>query len=94
MIRAVTTPAAATTRRRFTSSPMSPRLLVKNSSGTSANGMPKDRKTWLRTSALDGVDVRHRGDERGAQERQYRPDPAPFAGQRPLGRVDDAGLAR
>ena len=54
MISAVTTPAAATTSRRFTSWPMSVRLLVKNSSGTSANGRPKERKTWLRTSALDG----------------------------------------
>ena len=40
------------------------------------------------------IDVGDRSDERGAQERQYRPDPATFTGQGPLGRVDDAGFAR
>ena len=54
MISIVTTLAAATTSRRFTNWPMSLRLLVKNSSGTSAKGMPKERKTWLRIRALDG----------------------------------------
>src|SRR6202023_313645 len=52
MITAVTKPAVSILSRRSTSEPISFRLLVKNSSGTSANGMPKERKTWLRTRAL------------------------------------------
>src|SRR5690349_10718106 len=55
MISIATRLAATTTSRPLTSDPISLRLLVKNSSGISANGMPKDRKTWLSTRALDGL---------------------------------------
>src|SRR5580693_9766557 len=53
-ITAVTRPAAIIVERRFTSVPIRSLLPVKTTSGISANGMPKDRKTWLRTSALVG----------------------------------------
>src|ERR1700678_3475484 len=53
-ITAVTRPAAIIVGRRFTSVPIRSLLPVKTTSGMSANGMPKDRKTWLRTSALVG----------------------------------------
>ena len=60
---------------------------------------PEQRVAELRAARHVGgevarIDVGHRGDERGAQERQHRPDPAPFTGQGPLGRLDDAGFAR
>ena len=39
----------------FTKLPMIFRLLVKMIRGTKANGMPKDRMTWLNTSAAVGL---------------------------------------
>src|SRR2546421_310852 len=42
MISAAMTPVVMVVRRRFTSAPMMSRRRVSSSSGTSANGMPKD----------------------------------------------------
>ena len=54
MISAATTHAATVVTRRLTSAPMTSRRRVSSTSGTSANGMPKDSTTWLMTSARVG----------------------------------------
>ena len=46
--------AVTEVRRLLTSPPITFRLLVKRTRGTSANGMPNESTTWLRTSALVG----------------------------------------
>ena len=71
-------PAVVT--RRLTSPPISSRSRRTRTSGTSANGIPNDRNTWLRTSARDGLAPdREQGQRR---EHRHRPpdedrDPAP-----------------
>ncbi len=55
MIIAATTDATTVVARRLTSAPMMSRRRVSSTSGTSANGMPKDSTTWLITSAREGL---------------------------------------
>ena len=64
-MRAATTTATAVVRRELTSSPMTSARRVSSTSGTSANGMPKDSTTWDTTSAQVGSTPRARTDQRG-----------------------------
>src|SRR4051794_37464511 len=48
MITVATPVMIAVVRRRLTSAPIISRRRVKMTSGTSANGMPNDKTTWLR----------------------------------------------
>src|SRR5439155_16059050 len=47
--------ATAVVRRLLTCTPMTSRREVSMTSGISANGIPNERTTWLRTSALVGL---------------------------------------
>src|SRR5215210_781025 len=58
MIALATTEATTVVRPRLTSAPMTSRRRVSSTSGTSANGMPKERTTWLMTSERDGSSPR------------------------------------
>src|SRR5581483_5161229 len=53
-IRTATADAATVVRRVFASAPIRSRLLVNTTSGTSANGIPNERITWLKTSVREG----------------------------------------
>src|SRR5215471_402439 len=52
---AVIAQAATVVARRLTRGPINFLLAVKTTSGISAYGMPKDRNTWLSTSAREGL---------------------------------------
>ena len=65
MITATQAQAQIVVRRRLTWLPMIPALLVSTTSGTRANGMPKDRTTWLRTRAPVVLAPDGQDDQRG-----------------------------